>query len=454
MSEPLINDLSLYINRGIAPKYTEDKTNSIIVINQKCIRDYKVDLEDSRLHDLKLSSVTKEKILNKYDILINSTGVGTLGRVAQYYGETGACTIDSHVTIVRPNSQIIDPIYFGYLIKSKQKTIESFSEGTTGQTELSRDAVKGLKLKIVEDKKIQKIISNILKALDDKIENNRQMNEILEKMAQAIFKSWFVDFEPVKAKASILTGGGSIEDATIAAMQTISGKSADELNIMQSENHDEYLSLKHTAEAFPSSFTDSPLGLIPEGWKVKKIDECYNVTMGQSPSGETYNENRDGALFYQGRAEFGWRFPSPRMHTTDPKRMAKSGDILLSVRAPVGDMNIALDDCCVGRGLSALKHKNGSTTYSYYQINSIKAELDRFNGDGTVFGSINQKDLKNISILEPLGHLQEQFILKCSNLDEMIKNLSLETLSLTQVRDTLLPKLLSGEIDVSNLGDK
>jgi type I restriction enzyme S subunit len=320
-------------------------------------------------------------------------------------------------------------------------------EGTSGRQRVPWQALAEFEYPFPE-KEDRQHIGRVLKSLDDKIENNRRMNETLEGMAQAIFKSWFVDFDPVRAKVEVLENGGSIDAARLAAMQAISGKSTEDLQTLKTENPDIYADLASTADAFPSFFTPSPLGDIPDGWEVKKIDECYNVIMGQSPSGDTYNENKDGTLFYQGRAEFGWRFPSPRMHTTAPKRMATAGDILLSVRAPVGDMNIALDDCCIGRGLSALKHRNESTTYSYYQINSIKGELDRFNGSGTVFGSINQKDLKNISILEPSKPLQEQFILKCSDLDRMIENSSFEILSLTEIRDGLLPKLLSGELQI------
>lgn len=298
-----------------------------------------------------------------------------------------------------------------------------------------------------------KAINHLMAVLEGKINVNARMSETLEGMAQAIFKSWFVDFDPVRAKVDVLESGGSAEDARLAAMQAISGMRAENLDTLRTQNEAAYAELKFTAEAFPSAFTDSPLGPIPEGWEVKKIDDCYNVVMGQSPSGETYNETEDGTLFYQGRAEFGWRFPSPRLYTTDPKRMAKAGDILMSVRAPVGDMNIALSNCCIGRGLSALRHESGSTTFSYYQLKSIKSELDCFNGEGTVFGSINQKDLKNISVIAPSDKALKKFIEKCSALDEIILSSSLEIISLAETRDALLPKLLSGEINVSALND-
>ena len=131
-----VESLTVYVNRGITPKYTVEKEGSILILNQKCIRGFKVSLEPARLNDLSKRKITEGKLLEKYDVLINSTGVGTLGRVAQFYGESGSATVDSHVTIVRPNADLIDPVYFGYIIKSKQQLIEGFAEGTTGQTEL------------------------------------------------------------------------------------------------------------------------------------------------------------------------------------------------------------------------------------------------------------------------------------------------------------------------------
>mgnify|MGYP000823020086 CR=1 FL=1 len=84
------------------------------------------------------------------------------------------------------------------------------------------------------------------------------------------------------------------------------------------------------------------------------LADFANVTMGQSPAGSSYNEAGIGTIFYQGRAEFGWRYPTQRLSTTEPKRMAKAGDVLMSVRAPVGDLNLAYEDCCIGRGLAAI----------------------------------------------------------------------------------------------------
>ena len=119
-----------------------------------------------------------------------------------------------------------------------------------------------------------------------------------------------------------------------------------------------------------------------------KHADIANITMGQSPKGSSYNENGIGEIFYQGRAEFGYRFPTRRLYTTEPKRIAKTGDILMSVRAPVGDINVAYEPCCIGRGLSAIQNKDKNSSFMLYTMFSLKSELDISNGEGTVFGSI------------------------------------------------------------------
>lgn len=124
-----------------------------------------------------------------------------------------------------------------------------------------------------------------------------------------------------------------------------------------------------------------------------------NVTMGQSPAGGSYNEAGIRTIFYQGRAELGWRYPTQRLSTTELKRMAKAGDVLMSVRAPVGNLNLAYEDCCIGRGLVAIHCDYPS--YGLYLMRSLHKKLDVYNGEGTVFGSINGKALNGLSIALP-----------------------------------------------------
>ena len=130
------------------------------------------------------------------------------------------------------------------------------------------------------------------------------------------------------------------------------------------------------------------------------LSDIAEITMGQSPSGSSYNEEGSGEVFYQGRAEFGSFFPRRRLFTTEPKRMAQEGDTLMSVRAPVGDLNIANEKCCIGRGLAAI-HSDTFQSFTHYLLRGQSRQLDAFNGDGTVFGSINGKALRALPIYLP-----------------------------------------------------
>ena len=179
------------------------------------------------------------------------------------------------------------------------------------------------------------------------------------------------------------------------------------------------------------------------------LSDIATITMGQSPSGSSYNEESVGEVFYQGRAEFGFRFPTRRLFTTEPKRMAEPGDVLLSVRAPVGDLNVAYEKCCIGRGLGAIHSKTGDSSFMLYTMFALKPQLDVFNGEGTVFGSINRDGLSNLPVNIPSAEEIAKFEATVRPMDNLIRTNYEEICRLQSIRDSLLPKLMSGEIDVS-----
>lgn len=206
--------------------------------------------------------------------------------------------------------------------------------------------------------------------------------------------------------------------------------------------------LEQQAQAiYQQMFIDNP----DTDWNEGSLSDIANITMGQSPSGSSYNEDGIGTIFFQGRAEFGFRFPTIRLYTTDPKRMARANDILMSVRAPVGDLNIAHEDCCIGRGLAAICSKTNHQSFMLYTMFSLKKQLNVFNGEGTVFGSINRNSLNDMPILIPSDEQIEKFELIVAPMDAAIRNNYDEICHLQAVRDYLLPRLMSGELDVSNI---
>ena len=185
---------------------------------------------------------------------------------------------------------------------------------------------------------------------------------------------------------------------------------------------------------------------LPEGWRDGKLGEEFEILMGQSPNGESYNTDKKGVVFFQGRAEFTERFPKNRLYTTEPKRLADKFDVLVSVRAPVGDINLASEICCIGRGLAAVKSKNKS--YAFYKLKFLKSKFDLFEGEGTVFGSINKDSFNNIEVVIPPLKTIIEFEVLVQIIDDKIFHNHQQIQTLTKTRDELLPKLMSGEIRV------
>ena len=334
------------------------------------------------------------QILPKGSILFSSRA--PIGYIAIAANEL--CTNQGFKSII-PDNNLVNNLFLYYLLKYNKEEIECLGSGTTFK-EVSAKVMQNFDIKIPSIQ-TQKKIADILSSLDDKIELNRRINDNLEQQAQALFKSWFVDFEPFKN----------------------------------------------------GQFVDSELGKIPEGWKIGYLSEIADIIMGQSPNGSTYNENGEGIIFYQGRAEFGTRFPSIRLFTTNPTRIAPANSILISVRAPVGDINITHKECCIGRGLASAVSRTNKSAFLLYTLFSLKSDLDKFNAEGTVFGSINRKALETLKILIPTNDLISKFEAIVASMDQQILILHIESENLKILRDTLLPKLMSGELKINDINN-
>jgi type I restriction enzyme S subunit len=302
-----------------------------------------------------------------------------------------------------------DPLFAFYFLKALD--FDRFNSGSA-QPSLNRNFIYPIPVRVPKLTE-QKAIAAVLGALDDKIELNRRMNATLEAMARALFQSWFVDFDPVRAKLDGRKPLGM--DAATAAL-------------------------------FPEHLEDSPLGHIPKGWKAGTVVEGFNLTMGQSPPGDTYNNEGNGLPFYQGRTDFGFRFPTRRIYCSAPTRYAKPSDTLVSVRAPVGDINMANEECCIGRGVAAVRHKSGATSFTYHSMANLYPDFARFEAEGTVFGSINKDSFEQLRFVIPPTKIVAAYERQAGPLDEQIRTLETQSRTLTTLRDTLLPKLLSGEI--------
>ncbi len=318
------------------------------------------------------------------------------------------------VAIIRTRNTELDPRFLAYFLNSPAclGIVQSLTTGTT-RLRIRRADIARLQIPLPSVDE-QRAIAHILGTLDDKIELNRRMNETLEAIARALFKSWFVDFDPVRAKT---------------------------------EGRDPGLPA-HLADLFPDSFEDSELGEIPRGWRVGSVDDAFDLTMGQSPPGDTYNEIGSGPPFFQGRADFGFRFPTRRVYCTAPTRFANAGDTLVSVRAPVGDINMAVERCAIGRGVAAIRHKTGGRSFTFYSMRSFEEAFAGFEADGTVFGSISKKDFHNLATVVPNPAVVRALEKIVGPFDDKIEGCEHESRTLVALRDSLLPKLISGELRV------
>lgn len=187
-----------------------------------------------------------------------------------------------------------------------------------------------------------------------------------------------------------------------------------------------------------------------EGWEEGKLPDEFDFTMGQSPSGNSFNEDGIGIPMYQGNADFGFRFPTERVYTTEPTRFAEPMDVLISVRAPVGAQNMALTRCCIGRGVSAFRYRKKPTyyTYTFYKLRSLMTEIKQFNDEGTIFGSIGKTDFEGIEIIKPPYSVIQSFEQEVGPINQKVIENCHQIRTLEKLRDTLLPKLMSGEIRV------
>lgn len=339
-------------------------------------------------------------ILKEGDILITMTDLSkegdTLGYAAKIPAHSGIRYLhNQRLGLVEFKNKTVDEDFLYWILRTQQYQyfiVGSATGSTVRHTSPSR--IAEYEFLAPESKAQQQKIASILSSLDDKIELNNQMNQTLEQIAQAIFKEWFVDFN------------------------------------------------------FPG-FDGNLVDGLPKGWRKGKIVEEFNLTMGQSPKGESLNIDKEGIIFYQGRTDYGFRFPQPRVYTTSPTRFANQLDTLVCVRAPVGDINMAIDKCCVGRGLAAIMHKKKAFSYTLYLMKYLEPVFKTFEKEGTVFGAINKAGFENIEHTIPSFEIISLFEKTVNVFDEKIIKNSLENEQLIEIRNSLIPRLLSGNFNLN-----
>lgn len=207
----------------------------------------------------------------------------------------------------------------------------------------------------------------------------------------------------------------------------------------------------NTALAATADLYASTLLLGSLGTDRVRLDSIARITMGSSPKGESLNELGEGVPFYQGVRDFSFRSPARRVFTTSLIRSADSGDILVSVRAPVGEVNIADEPICIGRGVAAVRSTTGTQATLFHQLKGERGAWAPYEAEGTVFGSINRGQLHGIELRlvrpERAGLVEHEL----ATLESSIAATLAEDRTLAAIRDALLPRLMSGELRVADI---
>jgi len=313
---------------------------------------------------------------------------GTLSNL--FYLNQPFSTVDT-MFWTKINSSIVVPRFLYYLLKTYD--LASFDEGAAIPS-LTTKTLNVIKIK-VPPLSTQKKIADILSAYDDLIENNLKRIQLLEEQAQLIYEEWFVRMK---------------------------------------------------FPGYETAKINEETGL-PEGWEKVKLIEIADITMGQSPQSSHYNQEQKGLPFHQGVKDYGFRFPINVTYSTAGNKIANENDILFSVRAPVGRLNMSYEKVILGRGLAAIKEKKGRNSFLFYQLKNIFFE-DNLIGGGAIYNSVTKTDIETQKVLKPSEETINKFDHQTKNNDSMIKNLTTQNRLLQEARDLLLPRLMMGMIDV------
>ena len=350
----------------------------------------------SQLQEVKKDIVRLEDCLRNGDIVfVRSNGNKELvGRCMLVKNPTERVTYSGFCIRARLNdTDRYDPVYFTYYFKSKafRRAVSGTAVGANIQN-LSQARLSNHECRIPSIE-VQHRIADILSAYDDLIENNQKQIKLLEEAAQRLYKEWFVDLR------------------------------------------------------FPGHENTKIVDGVPEGWNEKTLSQVANVIMGQSPKSEFYNSEKKGLPFHQGVGSYGVRFVMDDIYSTSYTRIAEPNSILFSVRAPVGRLNITKNKVVIGRGLAAINQTDGCQSYLYYLLKN-KFFKDNIVGNGSIFASVSKDELLNQKFLIPERNLMMQFEKIVSQMDKQIENLDSKNKKLIEARDRLLPKLMSGEVEV------
>lgn len=342
------------------------------------------------------------------DILLNITG-DSIGRVCRVPKEILPARVNQHVSILRSNA-LLDPDFLLYYLIYKKKYLLTISRVGGTRNALTKEAIEKLEIRI--DKNQQKIAA-VLSALDNKIELNNKINTELETMAKTLYDYWFVQFDfPNTEDKPYKTSGGKM------------------------------------------FYNETLKREIPEGWEVKELNEVAKIIMGQSPKGESYNEDGNGVLLINGAADYEVNYLKPKIYTSSPTRLCNINDLVFCIRATIGKLTYAEQEFCLGRGVAGVRVN--TMNYSEYIFYSLNQEIERFkkHASGSIIVGITKEDLVNYNVLIPKEDILNNFQKMVNPIHSKIRMNLKQNQELAQLRDWLLPMLMNGQVTVTGAKDR
>ena len=367
----------------------------------------------------------------KGDILISTVGAN-IGRVS-IMNENRGCIAQNLIGLRTDKEKLVpDYLYYFLIKKSTQHTLSSLNIGSA-QPSIKVPHLLNILINVPNIQR-QEEIANILSSLDEKIELNTQINQTLEQIAQALFKSWFVDFDPVRAKIQALSDGLSLEQAELAAMQTISGKTPEELTALSQTQPDRYAELAETAKAFPCEMVEIDGVEVPKEWTFQYLKDVCNIVYGKGlPKTKLTNTGyrvfgANGVIGYY--SEF----------------MYKNPQILIGCRGTVGQVTVSTPFSFITNNSLIIEYEN-SLINRYYLEHYLRTLNLKEISSGSVQPQITIQNMSGVKLLTPNRETLLLYEINVKDIYETMYQNQIENEKLTKVRDLLLPKLLNGEIE-------
>ena len=369
---------------------TPKQTNSgYRLVTSKHIKNGQINSDEGYfISEKDFKKINERSLVDQWDVLMSM--IGTIGEAAIVKDQPKYAI--KNVALFKCGDELKAKWLYYFLCSPEGKGQLFSNQKGASQQFVSLTQLRNLQIPI-RDQSTMKKITDILSAYDYLIENNQKQIRLLEEAAMRLYKEWFVNLR------------------------------------------------------FPGYENTKIIDGVPEGWSRKKLIDIADITMGQSPKSEYYNDRQQGLPFHQGVTNYGYRFVIDETYSTSYTRIAEAGSVLFSVRAPVGRMNITKNKIVIGRGLAAINHREGLQSFLFYMLKN-RFYKDDLIGNGAIYASITKAVLHSQEFLIPCDNLANEFNNVAKSIDQQITNADRQIILLQQARDKLLPKLMNGDIEV------